>query len=194
VLIAAALLAGCSTSGHGVETVTPPVSTAAPSLPSIASSPPSTAITSTASTTHRSSTHPSSSNPPAHQTERSTCRSLTIRVLPGGASAGQEIAGVQFTNTGSSSCVLVGYPTVTLFRNGQQVGQTSQPSRSTESRRTLRPGDVAESLLHDYTLNCQAPLSDSVKVVAPGSTISQLRPQFQMRGCILRADPLGPPE
>jgi hypothetical protein len=114
-------------------------------------------------------------------------------VIPGGASPGQEFAALQFTNTGKHSCVLVGFPDVTLLRNGQQIGQSSQPAVGT-SRRVLAPSAVAESKLLDYTQTCQAPLSDSIKVVVPGSTLTYLRPQFQMRACVLRVTKLGPPE
>lgn len=117
---------------------------------------------------------------------------MTIRVIRGSASLGQEIAALQFTNDGTKSCLLVGYPTVTLLRNGKQLGKVSQPSTTGTSQRTLAPGDVAESLLHDYT-KCNAPLSDNLRVVVPGSTISATRPA-QLRGCVVRIDKLGPPE
>jgi hypothetical protein len=114
-------------------------------------------------------------------------------VIPGGASLGQEFAALQFTNSGKRTCGLVGFPDVTLLRKGTQVGQSSQPATGT-SRRTLAPGAVAESKLYDYTQSCQAPLSDEIKVVVPGSTIIYARPQFQMRACVLRVTKLGPPE
>jgi hypothetical protein len=116
-------------------------------------------------------------------------------VLPGGASPGEEIAAVQFTNTGHATCILVGYPTVTLSLRGQQIGLPSQPSTpGVQSLRQLAPGEVAESLVHDYTQTCQAPLSDTVKVVVPGSAQTYLRPQFQLRACVVRVDRLGAPQ
>jgi hypothetical protein len=190
-LLAGALLAGCTTSGHAAESTASSTAASTPISTAPASSPPDT---STAPVTTPPSTPPSTSPATPQAAERSTCHSLTIRVLPGGAIAGQEVAGVQFTNSGATPCVLVGYPTVTLLRGGKQIGRPSEPAKSATSRRTLQPGEVAESLVHDYTLNCEAPLSDSVKVVVPGSSQSMVRPQFQMRGCILRADPLGPPQ
>jgi hypothetical protein len=47
-------------------------------------------------------------------------------------------------------------------------------------------------VLHDYT-SCQAPLSDQLKLVVPGSTVTAVRPA-QLRGCVLRVTKLGPPE
>ena len=114
-------------------------------------------------------------------------------MIRGSAAPGQEIAALQFTNTGSLPCVLEGYPTVTLLRGGQPIGQPSQPASSAMASRTLAPGDVAESLLHSYTQNCSAPLSDSLRVVAPGMSLSATRPA-EMRACTLRVDQPGPPE
>jgi hypothetical protein len=118
---------------------------------------------------------------------------VTVRVIPGSASLGQEIAALQFTNAATRSCVLVGFPVVTLLRKGQAIGGTSQPSSRGTSKWTLAPGDVAESILHDYTQTCNAPLSDSVRVRVPGSTTTVIRPAV-LRGCILRVDRLGPPQ
>jgi hypothetical protein len=115
-----------------------------------------------------------------------------VRVIYGGADPGDEVFGVQFTNTGSKKCTLYGYPTVTLLRDGRQIGRPSQPSTTQPSVLALAPGEVAESLLHDYTQACNAPLSDTVKVLLPGSTQIYMRPQFQRRACVLRADKLRP--
>jgi hypothetical protein len=115
-------------------------------------------------------------------------------VLPGGASFGEQIAGLQFTNDGNATCVLVGYPTVTLLLNGRVIGRPSEPATAAKSARTLQPGQVAESLLHDYTQTCQAPLSDSVRVQVPGTNTTVIRPDMQLRACILRVDRLRAPD
>jgi hypothetical protein len=119
---------------------------------------------------------------------------LSVRVLQGGAAQGEQIAALQFVNAGTTACVVAGYPTVTLLRNGQVIGQPSAPASDARSRRRLQPGQVAESLLHDYTQPCQAPLSDSVRVQVPGTTQTIIRPDMQLRACVLRVDPLGPPD
>jgi hypothetical protein len=113
-------------------------------------------------------------------------------VIRGSASPGAEFAALQFTNIGADSCTLVGYPTVTLLLKGQLLGTPSQPASTARSRITLRPGDTAESKLNDYT-SCQAPLSDYVRVVVPGSTISAARPA-QLRACTLRVSALAVPD
>jgi hypothetical protein len=117
-----------------------------------------------------------------------------VRVIQGGAINGEQIAGLQFTNDGSAPCLLVGYPTITLLLHGQLIGRPSEPATSAASRRRLEPGAVAESLLHDYTQTCQAPLSDTIRVTVPGSTQTYLRPGLQLRACVLRVDKLGEPE
>jgi hypothetical protein len=117
-----------------------------------------------------------------------------VRVLPGGATFGEQIAGLQFTNAGAKTCLLVGYPTVTLLLHGQVIGRPSEPSSAAKSTRRLRPGQVAESLLHDYTQTCQAPLSDSVRVQVPGTSQTIIRPGMQLRACVLRVDRFSAPD
>lgn len=117
-----------------------------------------------------------------------------MRVLIGSGAPGYEFAAVQFVNDGTSPCTLVGVPTVTLLRKGSQVGTVSQPSsdRARFARYRLAPGATAESRLKDFS-DCNAPLSDAVKVVAPGSDISTTRPG-ELRACRVVLYPLGAPE
>jgi hypothetical protein len=207
-LAAVGLLAGCTSSGQpqAVRNTLPsiastPPTTAASTRPSTpppptsappTSAPPVRSSTPAPSTPARTTT--SSAVPPVPPVPQTTCKSLSVRVLPGGASFGEQIAGLQFTNEGSSSCVLAGYPTVTLLLHGQVIGRPSEPATPAKSTRTLKPGQVAESLLHDYTQTCQAPLSDSVRVQVPGTPQTVIRPGMQLRACVLRVDRLTPPE
>ena len=192
---AAVLLAACTSNGSGGAS-SPPVSTPSHSTaPASTPSPPPSSSTPAPVTSSRavSSTPPtpppSSPSPVAH----STCTSLRIMAIQGGAEPNAEIEGLEFTNTGTRSCELVGYPTVTLLLRGKQIAGPSKPKSAAASQRTLAPGETAESLLEDTTLNCQAPLSDEIHVVAPGSTISTTRPA-QLRACTLRVARLGPPD
>jgi hypothetical protein len=113
-------------------------------------------------------------------------------VLRGSAAFGREFAALQFTNTGTGTCRLNGYPTVTLLRGGKRIGSASQPASTRASTYLLAPGATAESQLNDY-VSCQAPLSDAIRVVVPGSTQTAVRPG-QLRACTLRVGPLGAPE
>ncbi len=198
--VVALAVAGCTTSGTGQSdnpVISPlPSSSAAPD-PAVA---PSTAVVAStpaapASTPAASSTAASrpASSAASSAAPRSTCTSLGVRVIRGSAAAGQEVAALQFANDGTKPCRLVGYPTVTLLLNGKAIGRPSQPSSPAVSQRTLAPGEVAESVLHNYTNSCQAPLSDSVRLVVPGSTMTVVRPA-QLRACILRVDQLGAPD
>ena len=85
-----------------------------------------------------------------------------------------------------------GYPTVTLLRGGATVGHPSVPAGGATSRFTLAPGATAESTLKDYS-SCQAPLSDEIRVVAPGSSITTTR-AGQLRACALKVSALATPE
>ena len=202
---AAGLFAGCTTSGHP-EGAPDTLASAAPTTPNApATTPPSTpppssapATTATTATTATSTAPPSSKPATTSATTaaapQTTCTALSVRVLQGGAVNGAQIAAIQFTNEGPAKCVLAGYPTVTLLLNGRVIGQPSQPASGAKSVRTLRPGDVAESLLRDYTQSCQAPLSDSVRVQVPGTGQTVVRPGMQLRACVLRVDKLSAPD
>lgn len=199
-LVAAVSMAGCSTTpGHGERVPATPTShlphtrpVPTPSTTPVSSAPASQLPTTAAQTTGAvpsTSVPPTSAPPPA-----STCTDVSVRVLPGGATFGEQIAGLQFTNTGTTTCILAGYPTVTLLLHGQVIGRQSVPSSRATSVRRLAPGEVAESLVHDYTQTCQAPLSDSVRVQVPGESTTVTRPDMQLRACVLRVDRLRPPD
>jgi hypothetical protein len=114
-------------------------------------------------------------------------------VIPGGATEGTEIAGLQFTNDGKHSCVLAGYPRVVLLKNGQVIGTPSQPGGPLPGRAvSVAPGQTVQSTLRDYS-TCQAPLSDNARVTVPGETTKAVRPA-QLRACTLRVGQLGPPQ
>jgi hypothetical protein len=112
-------------------------------------------------------------------------------MIRGGAERGREIAALQYTNDGSTSCRMGGFPTVTLLRKGAAIGSKSEPSVPTPKTLTVSPGETVESLLSDYS-SCQAPLSDHARVTIPGTTTAVVRPAV-LRACTLRVDPLGPP-
>lgn len=197
VVLVAAALAACSSAGPApgrasaaapstVATTPAPTSATPSALPSTTSAAPS--ATATASTQAPTA----GAAPSTSAALRSTCASLMIRVIRGSAGPGFEFAALQFTNTGTSTCVLNGYPTVTLLSSGASVGGASVPDGTATSRFSLAPGDTAESQLKDIS-SCQAPLSDQIHVVAPGSTISATRPGV-LRACALQVSALATPE
>jgi Protein of unknown function (DUF4232) len=189
VMVLAALTAcRASTPGNGTASSAPPDSSSV--------QPPASSLPDSVPTSSEPGTPTSSPSSPAASSSsaapRSSCTQITIRVIRGSASPGAEFAALQFVNAGSQACTLVGYPAVTLVLNGKTVGRPSQPASTADSRIELKPGDTAESKLNDFS-GCQAPLSDNVRVVAPGSTISAVRPA-QLRACTLRVSALAVPE
>jgi len=152
---------------------------------------PSRSHTRTRTKTASPSTTPLPTNVSTATTPQSTCTKVTLRVIPGGASPGRELAALQYTNDAAQPCVLTGFPKVTLRLHGRPIGQPSQPAPSVPHSITLKPGDTAESLLHDIT-NCQAPLSDMARITIPGTGQAIIRP-LVLRACTLIVDPLGPP-
>jgi hypothetical protein len=189
VVLVALVAAGCTSrprdaASSSTPSAPAPTSSAAPaSTPPAPTTPapssaPSTPVPSTGSST------PTTPAPPPSPVAHSTCTAVTVRVIRGSADHGREFAALQFTNDAGTRCRLEGYPTVTLRKQGKTIGTPSQPATSAASARDLAAGDTAESLLTDYT-NCQAPLSDEIQVVVPGSTITAVRPA-QLRACTLR--------
>jgi hypothetical protein len=113
---------------------------------------------------------------------------LSVRLIRGGAIAGQEIALVTFTNTGTKACTMFGFPGVSLRLNNTLLGQPATRSSKTPTSVTLKPGEQAEALLRDFT-TCQAALSDTVRVYPPDSTQFVDKP-FELRGCQTQIDPV----
>jgi hypothetical protein len=115
-----------------------------------------------------------------------------VRVIPGGATEGTEIAGLQFTNEGKRRCTLAGYPQVVLLKKRHPVGTPSEPAGPMPGRAVrVKPGQTVQSTLHDYS-TCQAPLSDNARVTVPGESKTVVRPA-ELRACTLRVTQLGPP-
>jgi hypothetical protein len=160
---------------------TPTVSTPAPVTSTSTSTPAPTPTTPTKTPS------PTATSP----VSPTTCTNVSVRVIRGGAERGREIAALQYTNDGSASCDIGGFPTVTLLLHGAAIGARSQPSGRAAKTLTVKPSETVESLLSDYS-TCQAPLSDNVRVTVPGKSTAVVRP-IQLRACTLRVDPLGPP-
>lgn len=199
--------AACSSSGEGDSSS--PAPSAAPTTAPATSTPASSSAPSTSapptSSSAPSSSAPSSSAPPASSTPVpsssptgpsfvTTCTNLVVRVIPGGAVRGAEIAGVQYENDSSRSCTITGVPTAQLRLKGRDVGPVSQPTTDPVRTYTLEPGAVGESLLQDFS-TCNAPLSDQIRVTVPtrtGNALTTVVRPIQLRACTLRLAPVGP--
>lgn len=202
-------IAGCTSSGRTASTSPPPPSTSVappstipPSTPPATSiAPTTTAPRSTAATTSAAaSSTPTSTTPtvptvPATQPFTTDCTQLSVRVIPGGAVRGAEIAGIQYVNNGPRPCRITGYPTAQLLLGGKAIGVRSTPLPGRATPYTVAPGDIAESLMQDFS-TCNAPLSDSVRLTMPslaGRTPAPVVRPARLRACELRTPPVGAP-
>jgi hypothetical protein len=128
--IITAIAAGCGSTTTSTVTVPPPASSPA-SAPASSSAPPASS--------------------PAGPAECATA-SLRVTVSGVGAAAGTGFAHVRFTNIGTATCFLVGYPGVSLVsagsNAGSQVGADAKRDPTVPSRViTLSPGATAHALL-----------------------------------------------
>ncbi len=156
-LAAGALLAlaaaGCgkgtsSSTASGPPTGSPSSATSAPapSSPPPASAPPSAGPTDGKAPTGAAGTRP--------RTAASRCvvADLRMRLGTGDHGAGQAYFPLRFTNTSGHSCVLRGFPGVTLLRgDGSTIGTPAGREGPTGTAVRLAPGATVEADLH--TLN-----------------------------------------
>lgn len=188
---AAAVVSGCTTSSNGGAPTTQPIASplatqSSPSgTPVISSSSP----TPTATTSVTPTAAPTSS---ASNGNDCSMAQLSVDALRGSASAGKEFAAIIFKNTSSTTCSLSGFPGISLFKNGKQVGSPALRDTVPVQTMTLKPGAEAQARLSSI-VSCQAPLSDNVRVYPPNSTKFVDRP-LEMRACTLIIDPVGPPD
>jgi hypothetical protein len=112
---------------------------------------------------------------------------LKLTPVRGGAFQGREIAGVLFTNTASTTCVLRGYPAAQLVRKGKNLGQPAIDNRGTVRTIVLKSGAAGQVQLTAVT-TCQSAISDHVRIRVPQSTTST-DVAMELRGCLLSVDP-----
>ncbi len=86
--------------------------------------------------------------------------------------AGGAVYVVEFSNTGSATCTVTGYPTVKLTENGNQAGHKATTSGPAPATVTLHPGQTAHVALtiHDAGAICQPVPTNGLSVQPPGST------------------------
>ena len=186
----AALLTACS---YSSEPATPVHTETTVTETDSVTVPPSTPATTTAAVTSPPTSAPATTSASAVTVKHNTCLAdkLTVRILPGGAIRGHEIAAVSVTNADSTPCVVWGFPKVHLELAGAPLGSPSTEKGSpTEVR--LAPGAQAQALISDAS-TCNAPLSDTISATLPELSKSVSRP-MQMRGCSLEVAPFKPAE
>jgi Protein of unknown function (DUF4232) len=115
---------------------------------------------------------------------------LRISLGNGGAAAGTDFTIIDFTNSGSTSCTLYGFPGVSLTNSsGAQIGAAATRNPSTPaSTVTLAPGGKANAqlgvgnALNYPTADCKPASSAHLKVFPPGQTQS-IEVAFSTTGC-----------
>jgi hypothetical protein len=118
-----------------------------------------------------------------------TASQLSIDVAKGGASLGQEIAIVTFTNTSPTQCALVGYPSAQLEDSkGKAVGTAATHAKGTLRAVFLGHGQAAQATLTADT-RCNAPLSSAVRIQAPDVPGTTEVP-VALRACTLQITPV----
>lgn len=152
-LAAPLLLSACSDAGTGEAPGTSAGS--ASSAPTSAAPPPLSASPSpslTSSAPSSSASAPSTSTADAPAAGACTTDQLDVAVAPseGGGAAGSTYEAITFTNTGSASCTLEGYPGVSAVAgdDGEQVGAAAVRDKSgTTTSVELAAGGEAYALL-----------------------------------------------
>jgi hypothetical protein len=184
--LTAIALAGCTSSNATPTNSSAPSSRDLTAIPGPADSTP--VSSSPAASTAKPSVTSTKPTPPGLPT--CTSAQLGVRVLQGGAVAGQEIALITFTNTSTTKCAMVGYPGVSLRLRNALLGKPAERSIVKPKAMSLAPGASAEAMITDFS-SCQAPVSDTVRVYAPDQTAFVDKP-LELRGCRLFIDPVRP--
>ena len=102
----------------------------------------------------------------------STCRTadLTIALGQSQGAAGHEYVPVRFTNNGTSTCTLAGFPGVSFVGGaaGTQIGSPAKRATGgTTSTVTLQPGAVASSTLGVSSITSNSSFTHAAFVVDP---------------------------
>ena len=99
--------------------------------------------------------------------------------------AGGVVYVVEFSNIGTATCTVTGYPTVKLTENGTQVGLKARTSSATPATVTLHPGQTAHVVLTigDAGASCRPLPTNGLSVQPPGNTQA---PNFPLRGSACR--------
>ena len=199
-IVVAVALAGCGSSkpdtsgssspspatSQSSDPATPSATTGAPRA---SPTPPRTSRTPTATPTPSASVKAPPRTVDAHL-PRCAAAQLTLTALRGSGAQQRQYATVYVRNTGSPACWLVGYASVSLRMGGAPLGSPAVPAAAGRPVLELAPSASAQALVHGPS-TCNAPVSDTVRVWAPGQT-AFTDAAVPMRGCALTVDAFQP--
>ena len=106
----------------------------------------------------------------------------------GGGTAGSIYYPLEFSNVGRHSCTLTGYPGVSAFRDGAQVGPAASRNGQRHGTVTLSPGATAHAILRivDWGALCSTEVvADGLRVYPPGQSSYEPIP-FSFGACAHR--------
>jgi hypothetical protein len=106
----------------------------------------------------------------------------------GGGTAGSIYYPLEFSNVSHHTCTLDGYPGVSGYRGGAQVGPAASRNTEPHGTVTLTPGATAHAILRivDWGALCSKEVvADGLRIYPPGQTTSQEVP-FSFGACAHR--------
>jgi Protein of unknown function (DUF4232) len=171
-------------------------SSSAPVTPTNQAAGPSSSVSAASTPTNVASGQTSNPTPATHTSAAAAgaaaCSSSNLRISlsGGGAAAGTDFTVIDFTNSGSASCTLYGFPGVSLTNSsGAQIGAaaTRNPSKSS-TLVTLAPGAKASAELgvanaQNYPTDvCKPTTAAQLKVFPPNQT-QAIEAPFTATGC-----------
>jgi hypothetical protein len=184
----AAALGACGSSHHGTVGVGVPLTTVRPAVTPTLPTVPATATSTT--------TAPAGTVAPAGSTSPSRCPSsaLSATLTHPNGTAGSVYWTLVLRNSGSSSCVLQGYPGVSFVTgpSGAQIGAAAARIAGSAPSVTLSPGAGAGAVLQvtdagDYGSGCSYTTAAGLRVYPPDMTAALYVPH-SMGTCANKSD------
>jgi hypothetical protein len=177
--IAAVTLAAC---GGGQTATGSPTSTSSAAEPTgtLTSLPPLTSSSTSSSTASGGTSAATVGSTKAQGGNECKANSLKLSFGGGDAGMSQQHTVLRFTNTGTTSCTIVGWPGVSYVTgdNGQQVGTPAARSGAKGASVTLAPGKVASTVIDSVDVGvfdasaCKPTPVRGYRVYAPDDTAS----------------------
>jgi Protein of unknown function (DUF4232) len=169
---AAALVAGCASSGSGTS--------ASSSAPSSSASGGGSGSASSAAPASSPATAPTSKSSTATGLAACATANLSVSLVSnmGGGAAGSTYVPIQFTNTAGTACAMYGFPGVSFVtgQGGSQIGAPAQRSASAKVTVTLAAHATAHAWLQiaeagNYPASsCHVANANWLKIYPPGNT------------------------
>ena len=160
--------------------------------------------TAASSATTRSTTPQSTGQSAARTTSPKTpeCKAADLRLSLGegqGGAAGSSYPAIQFTNSSTSNCVIVGFPGVSYVGgdDGHQVGAPASRDGRIGAQMTLAPGQMASAIVREVdpenypTATCKPVTVRGLRIYPPDDTAAMFLPfKGNAKACSTNIDQL----